>query len=121
MQAVADHKGLFLDPYIGWPGKVYDAQVFVNSSLYCKAVNGTLLPDWKQQSFGVQVPLVLLGDPAYPALPWLKKPYPERMSAVHVQFAGTTIGKPGLECQLKMLLADLRRDGHASLSVWTIS
>ena len=84
MQAVADHKGLFLDPYIGWPGKVHSARVFVNSSLYCKGVNGTLLPDWKRQSFGVQVPLVLLGDPAYPALPWLKKPYPERMPAVHV-------------------------------------
>ena len=64
MQAVADHKGLFLDPYIGWPGKVYDARVFVNSSLYCKGVNGT---------------------------------------------------------HMKMLLADLRGDGDASLSVWTIS
>ena len=103
MQAVADHKGLFLDPYIGWPGKVYDARVFVNSSLYCKGVNSLI----GSERFGVQVPLVLLGDPAYPALPWLKKPYPERMPAVHVQFGGTTIGKPGLECQLKMLLADL--------------
>ena len=25
MQVVVDHKGLFLDEYIGWPGKVHDA------------------------------------------------------------------------------------------------
>ena len=81
MQAVVDHKGLFLDAYIGWPGKVHDARVFVNSSLYRKRMNGTLLPDWKRQIFGVQVPLVLLGDPAYPALPWLMKPYPENASS----------------------------------------
>ena len=30
MQAVVDYQGLFIDVYIGWPGKVHDAQVFVN-------------------------------------------------------------------------------------------
>ena len=32
---------------IGWPGKVHDARVLVNSLLYRKAKSGTLLPDWK--------------------------------------------------------------------------
>ena len=77
MQAVVDFRGWFMDAYIGWPGKVHDARVLVNSSLYRKAMSGTLLPDWKRTIFGVQVPLVILGDPAYPALPWLMKPYPE--------------------------------------------
>ena len=106
MQAVVDHKELFLDAYIGWPSKVHNARLFVKSSLYHKGMNGTLIPDWKRQSFGVQVPLVLLGDPAYLVLPWLDRT--QRMPAVCVQFGGTTTGKAGLECQLKMLLADLR-------------
>ena len=46
MQAMVDFRGLFMDVYIGWPGKVHDARVFVNSSLYQKRKSGTLLPDW---------------------------------------------------------------------------
>lgn len=72
-----DYRGWFMNAYIGWPGKVHDARVLVNSSLYRKAMSDTLLPDWKRTISGVQVPLVILGDPAYPALSWLMKPYPE--------------------------------------------
>ena len=77
MQAVVDYRGTFLDIYIGWPGKVHDARVFANSSLYDMAQHGTLLPDWKKNICGIDVPLCILGDPAYPALPWLMKAYPE--------------------------------------------
>ena len=34
VQALVDHLGLFMDVCIGWPGKVHDARVFANSSLY---------------------------------------------------------------------------------------
>ena len=34
MQGVVDHQGRFIDVYIGWPGRVHDARVFANSSLY---------------------------------------------------------------------------------------
>lgn len=65
---------------IGWPGKVHDARVFVNSSLYRKASNGTLLPNRPQVIEGVQVPLIILEDPVYPLLHWLMKPYLENSS-----------------------------------------
>ena len=80
MQAVVDFRCLFLDIYIGWPGKVHDTHVLVNSKVYQKATSGTLLPDWSIRLGGVKVPLVLLGDPAYPLLQWLMKAYVESPS-----------------------------------------
>ena len=75
MQGTVDHLGIFTDVYIGWPGRVHDARVFVNSSLYKKGQEGILLPNWTETIQGKEVPLVLLGDPAYPLLTWLMKPY----------------------------------------------
>lgn len=79
MQAMMDFQGLFLDINIGWPGKVHDARVFANSSLYRKANSDTLFPNWTCKMGSVDVPLVILGDPAY-LLPWLMKPYLENAS-----------------------------------------
>ena len=77
MQAVVDYQGLFIDVYVEWPGKVHDARVFVNSAFYKGMVSGTLFLIKKRLINGVEVPLLILGDPAYPALPWLMKPYPQ--------------------------------------------
>ena len=57
-----------MDVTIGWPGKVHDARVLVNSNFYHCAMAGQLLPDWKRVINGVEVPLLILGDPAYPLL-----------------------------------------------------
>ena len=75
LQGLVDYRGQFMDFYVGWPGKVHDARVFANSSLYLRGNQGTLFPQCNLHLCGVDVPLVILGDPAYPLLPWLMKPY----------------------------------------------
>ena len=77
MQGVVDHQGHFIDVYVGWPGRVHDARVFANSGLYQRGQNKTLLPDWKETIGSRNIPLVLLGDPAYTLLQWLMKAFPD--------------------------------------------
>ena len=78
MQAVIDSKYLFRDTVIGWPGSVHDARVLANSEIYNLGNTGKLFPPHLSEDInGVRVPAVILGDPAYPLLPWLLKAYPE--------------------------------------------
>ena len=75
IQAVVDSEYLFCDIYVGWPGSVHDACVFANSSLYKKAIEGTILNGHVRCLDGKDVPTVLVGDSGYPLLPWLIKPF----------------------------------------------
>ena len=38
-------------------------------------MNGSLFPEWKKTIAREEIPLLVLGDPAYPLLPWVMKPY----------------------------------------------
>lgn len=77
VQAVVDSRGHFIDANIGWPRKCHDARVFINSTFYEHANKEELFPDWKRSVNGVAILLLILGDPAYPLLPWLTKPCAE--------------------------------------------
>ena len=76
LQALVDHQNRFLNVYVGWPGSVHDARIFPNSEVFTKGQSGRLAPNTVRSIGGVSVPVVILGDPAYPLLPWLMKPYP---------------------------------------------
>ena len=77
LQGTVNNLGHFMDIYVGWPGRVHDARVFVNSSIFRKGEDKKLLPNWTEVIAETDVPLVLLGDPAYPLLPWLMKAFPD--------------------------------------------
>ncbi len=85
MQPVVDDKYCFRDCYIGWPGSVHDARILRNSALFTKATAGTLCPNQCVQIEWVGVHPLTLGDPAYPFLPWLMKPFPHRCSHTREQ------------------------------------
>ncbi|XP_070552294.1 uncharacterized protein [Ptychodera flava] len=75
LQAIADDNYCFMNVNVGWAGSVHDARVFANSSVYQKLQENTLFPNITENISGVEIPLVLLGDPAYPLLQNLMKPF----------------------------------------------
>jgi hypothetical protein len=85
LQALVDHEYKFLNIFVGWPGSCHDARIFANSTVFSKAQAGNLLPNTSRLINGVDVPVVILGDPAYPLLPWLMKPYPGDGSLTPIQ------------------------------------
>lgn len=76
VQAVCDFQGHFMDIDCRWPGSVHDAKVFANSSINKKLSNGLLPVTYKQLLPGhAAIPNYLIGDPAYPLLPYCMKEY----------------------------------------------
>ena len=67
LQAMVDAKMRFTNIYCGEPGSLHDARVFRRSSLY-EAANADPKMLFPNRTF-------LLGDSAYPSLPWLVPPF----------------------------------------------
>ncbi|XP_078594731.1 uncharacterized protein LOC144872428 [Branchiostoma floridae x Branchiostoma japonicum] len=87
LQGVVDHMSRFTMIDIGMPGSVHDARVLRESNVFDRGESGTLLPqEFAQDINGVTVPAVLLGDAAYPTLPWLMKPYPDNGALTREKF-----------------------------------
>ncbi|XP_036392705.1 protein ANTAGONIST OF LIKE HETEROCHROMATIN PROTEIN 1-like [Megalops cyprinoides] len=76
LQGVVDHNFCFTDIYVGCPGRTHDARVLRNSPIFKMAEeqNGYLFPCEKSMTVdGVEVPIHLVGDAAYPLKKWLMK------------------------------------------------
>ena len=75
LRVLIDHEYRFLDIYVCWPGSVQDARILANSTSYRKCESGNFLPKWDRKLGNTNVPLVIRGDPDYPLMPWLMKPF----------------------------------------------
>lgn len=87
VQGVCNSMGRFIGVDVNWPGGTHDAKVFVNSRII-KAVRKGKIP----KMFRVllpgrdEVPLLLLGDPAYPLLSHCMEEYSTCYSNENVMF-----------------------------------
>lgn len=83
LQAVVDSNYRFLDVFAGCPGSVYDSRVLRISGFYRDCENGLRLDGPHQLLHGHPMNEYVIGDSAYPLLPWLMTPY----SATEIGFS----------------------------------
>ena len=89
VQAVCDFKYRFMDVVIKWPGSVHDARIFSNSNINRKFRENESFKCQKQiVDDEMPVPVCILGDPAYPLLPFLMKEFPGSGNSVQQQYFG---------------------------------
>ena len=116
VQALCDYKYCFTDVVIKWPGSVHDSRIFYNSNLNLLLRNGAIPPLYKQLTPDSEpVPVCILGDPAYPLLPYLMKEFLAGGNTVQEQFFGYKLSsaRMTIECsfgRLKGRFGALRRE-----------
>ena len=115
VQACCNCSCQFMDVVVKWPGSVHDARMFINSSLNEKLKNG-VIPKCSKSTVEGENPIqvYILGDPAYPLLPYLMKEYANGGSTAQEQYFGYKLcsARNVIECafgRLKARFSALRR------------
>ena len=108
VQACVDANCCFFDVNIKGPGSVHDARVFANSTINQYLRDGVIPRCPKVIVEGEDpVPVCIVGDPAYPLLPYLMNEFAKGGSTVQEQFFGYKLSSARMiiECAFGRLKA----------------
>ena len=96
-----------------WPGSVHDARMFVNLKLNHLRKHA-IIPPFRHRILGDEVPVFIMGDSAYPLMPYLMKEYAAGGTNSQEQYFGYKLcsARNVIECafgRLKARFGCLRR------------
>lgn len=76
LQGVVDSSYKLLNINVGWAGRVHDARVLANTSIYAMFQRGDVTRNELDKTYNnTTINPFLIGDAAYPLMPWLVKTF----------------------------------------------
>ena len=90
-------------------------------NVYLKACSGDLLARWTEYIDNTEVPLFLIGEPAYPLLPWLMKAYSRNDLTEEQKLFNYRVSRARMTVECSFGRHDWKEDGDVCLSVLTMN